>query len=64
MAERINKRTHSDYTQIAAYLPKKLATEFKHMALEMELGNSEAVEEAISEWCQRAKEKIIKRMGK
>lgn len=64
MAERINKRTHSDYTQMAAYLPKKLVSEFKHMALEMELGNSEAVEEAITEWCQRARDKMLKKMNR
>ena len=60
MAERINKRTHSDYTQMAAYLPKELVKNFKRLALELELGNSEAVQQAIELWCIHAMNKMKK----
>lgn len=58
MESRINKRTHSDYTQSAAYLPKQLVKNFKQLALELEIGHSEAMEEAIRMWCNAAVEKV------
>ncbi|MBW4573048.1 MAG: ribbon-helix-helix protein, CopG family [Hassallia sp. WJT32-NPBG1] len=58
MENRINKRTHSDYTQSAAYLPKKLVKNFKQLALELEIGHSEAMEQAIRMWCDAAIEKV------
>jgi hypothetical protein len=58
MENRINKRTHSDYTQSAAYLPKQLVKNFKQLALELEMGHSEAMEEAIRMWCNAAVEKV------
>ena len=58
MENRINKRTHSDYTQSAAYLPKDLVKNFKKLALELEIGHSEAMEEAIRMWCSAAIEKV------
>jgi hypothetical protein len=58
MENRINKRTHSDYTQSAAYLPKQLVKNFKQLALELEIGHSEAMEEAIRMWCNAAVEKV------
>lgn len=61
MVNRINKRTHSDYTQSAAYLPKDLVKNFKHLALELEVGHSEAMEEAIRMWCNAAIEKVNQR---
>jgi hypothetical protein len=61
MAERINKRTHSDYTQSAAYLPKDLVKNFKQLAVELEIGHSEAMEEAIRMWCNAAIKKVNQR---
>jgi hypothetical protein len=61
MESRINKRTHSDYTQSAAYLPKQLVKNFKQLALELEIGHSEAMEEAIKMWCDAAIAKINQR---
>ncbi|MBD2605163.1 hypothetical protein H6G81_11620 [Scytonema hofmannii FACHB-248] len=61
MESRINKRTHSDYTQSAAYLPKQLVKNFKQLSLELEIGHSEAMEEAIKMWCDAAKAKVNQR---
>ncbi len=61
MESRINKRTHSDYTQSAAYLPKQLVKNFKQLSLELEIGHSEAMEEAIKMWCDAAITKINQR---
>ncbi|MBW4450714.1 MAG: hypothetical protein KME38_28780 [Spirirestis rafaelensis WJT71-NPBG6] len=61
MESRINKRTHSDYTQSAAYLPKQLVKNFKQLALELEIGHSEAMEEAIRMWCDAATTKVNQR---
>jgi Ribbon-helix-helix protein, copG family len=58
MGNRINKRTHSDYTQSAAYLPKDLVKDFKRLALELEVGHSEAMEQAIRMWCDAAIKKV------
>ena len=58
METRINKRTHSSYTQTAAYLPKDLVKNFKQLALELELGHSEAMEEAVRMWCDAAIKKV------
>ncbi|MBW4479245.1 MAG: hypothetical protein KME54_20915 [Tolypothrix brevis GSE-NOS-MK-07-07A] len=58
MESRINKRTHSDYTQSAAYLPKQLVKNFKQLSLELEIGHSEAMEEAIKMWCDAAIAKV------
>ncbi|MBW4435359.1 MAG: hypothetical protein KME28_27535 [Pelatocladus maniniholoensis HA4357-MV3] len=60
MERRINKRTHSDYTQSAAYLPKDLVKNFKQLTVELELGHSEAMEEAIRMWCDAAIKKVNK----
>ncbi len=61
METRINKRTHSHYTQSAAYLPKDLVKNFKQLALELELGHSEAMEQAIRMWCDAAIKKVRQR---
>jgi len=61
MPERINKRTHRDYTQSAAYLPKDLVKNFKQLAVELEIGHSEAMEEAIRMWCNAQIEKLNQR---
>lgn len=53
----MNKRNHSDYSQIAIHLPKDLVKNFKQLALELDLGHSEAGEEAIKMWCNAAIEK-------
>ncbi|MEH2327440.1 MAG: ribbon-helix-helix protein, CopG family [Nostoc sp.] len=58
METRINKRTHNDYTQSAAYLPKDLVKNFKHLVLELEIGHSEAMEEAVRMWCEAAVKKV------
>lgn len=58
METRINKRTHSDYTQSAAYLPKDLVKNFKQLTVELELGHSEAMEQAIRMWCDAAIKKV------
>ncbi len=58
MKTRINKRTHSDYTQSTAYLPKDLVKNFKHLVLELEIGHSEAMEEAVRMWCEAAVKKV------
>jgi hypothetical protein len=50
----MNKRNHSDYSQIAIHLPKDLVKNFKQLALELDLGHSEAGEEAIRLWCDAA----------
>ncbi|MBG1269221.1 ribbon-helix-helix protein, CopG family [Nostoc sp. WHI] len=61
MENRINKRTHSDYTQSAAYLPKQLVKNFKQLSIELGVGHSEAVEEAIRMWCDAAIAKVNQR---
>ncbi|KYC40307.1 hypothetical protein WA1_27645 [Scytonema hofmannii PCC 7110] len=61
MGTRINKRTHSDYTQSAAYLPKDLVKNFKQLAIELEIGHSEAMEQAIRMWCDAAMKKVSQR---
>ncbi|MBP5977011.1 hypothetical protein HW132_30895 [Brasilonema sp. CT11] len=53
----MNKRNHSDYSQIAIHLPKDLVKNFKQLALELDLGHSEAGEEAIKMWCNATIEK-------
>lgn len=53
----MNKRNHSDYSQIAIHLPKDLVKNFKQLALELDLGHSEAGEEAIKMWYNAAIEK-------
>ena len=54
MPVRINKRTHSYYTQSVAYLPKHLVKNFKQLALELEIGHSPVMEQAIRMWCNVA----------
>lgn len=54
----MNKRNHSEFTQIAIHLPKDLAKNFKQLALEMDLGHSDAGEQAIRMWCDTTIKKI------
>jgi hypothetical protein len=61
MGTRINKRTHNDYTQSAAYLPKDLVKNFKQLAIELEIGHSEAMEQAMRMWCDAAMKKVSQR---
>ena len=53
-----NRRTDSDYTQLSGTVPKLLAKNFKQLAIELDLGQSEALEQAIQEWCHRTVETL------
>ena len=55
-----NRRTDSDYTQLSGTVPKLLVKNFKQLAIELDLGQSEALEQAIQEWCDRAVQKMNK----
>ncbi len=55
-----NRRTDSDYCQLSGTVPKLLAKNFKQLAIELDLGQSEALEQAIQEWCDRAVQKMQK----
>ena len=55
-----NRRNDSDYCQLSGTVPKLLVKNFKQLAIELDLGQSEALEQAIQEWCDRVVQKMNK----
>jgi len=50
----MDRRKHPDYTSITAYLPKATARRLKSVVALNDMTISEAVEQAVNDWMEKA----------